>query len=77
MSFPSLLPNFVFLCMLNITIAVNHSAMTTSAGNTIFPQFFAIGNEPIDFVVQDIAVIMVVAAIMLAITFKLKGSLWS
>ncbi|MDQ3961731.1 MAG: cation:proton antiporter, partial [Thermoproteota archaeon] len=52
---------------------VNHSATTTSAGNnTIFPQFFAIGNDPIDFVVQDIAVIMIVAAIMLAITFKLK-----
>src|SRR5687767_8030535 len=58
--------------MLNITIAVNHSATTTSAGNTVFPQLFAIGNEPIDFVVQDIAVIMVVAAIMLAITYKLK-----
>ena len=58
--------------MLNITIAVNHSAATTSAGNTVFPQFFAIGNDPIDFVVQDIAVIMIVAAIMLAITFKLK-----
>ena len=52
---------------------VNHSATTTSAGNnTLFPQFFAIGNDPIDFVVQDIAVIMIVAAIMLAITFKLK-----
>ena len=59
--------------MLNITIVVNHSATTTSAGNnTIFPQFFAVGNDPIDFVVQDIAVIMIVAAIMLAITFKLK-----
>lgn len=59
--------------MLNITIAVNHSATTTSAGNnTLFPQFFAIGNDPVDFVVQDIAVIMVVAAIMLVITFKLK-----
>jgi hypothetical protein len=44
--------------MLNITIAVNHSAATTSAGNTVFPQFFAIGNDPIDFVVQDIAVIL-------------------
>src|SRR3712207_9145389 len=59
--------------MLNITIVVNHSATTTSAGNnTLFPQFFAIGNNPIDFVVQDIEVIMIVAAIMLAITFKLK-----
>ncbi len=42
------------------------------AGESLFPQFFTIGNSPIDFVVQDIAVIMVVAAIMLAITFKLK-----
>src|SRR3712207_3224980 len=59
--------------MLNITIVVNHSATTTSAGNnTLFPQFFAIGNDPIDFVVQDIAIIMIVAAIMLAITFQLK-----
>jgi monovalent cation:H+ antiporter-2, CPA2 family len=57
---------------LNITNAVNHSASAASAGDTVFPQFFAIGNDPIDFVVQDIAVIMVVAAIMLAITFKLK-----
>jgi CPA2 family monovalent cation:H+ antiporter-2 len=50
---------------------VNH----TGSGGTvdsIFPQIFTPGSEPIDFVVQDIAVIMVVAAIMLAITFKLK-----
>jgi CPA2 family monovalent cation:H+ antiporter-2 len=58
--------------MLNITITVNHTAATTSAGNTLFPQFFNIGNDPIDLVVQDIAVIMIVAAIMLAITFKLR-----
>ena len=59
--------------MLNITITVNHTAAaTTSAGNTLFPQFLNIGSDPIDLVVQDIAVIMVVAAIMLAITFKLR-----
>lgn len=58
--------------MLNITIAVNHTAAATSAGNTLFPQFFNIGSNPIDLVVQDIAVIMIVAAIMLAITFKLR-----
>jgi CPA2 family monovalent cation:H+ antiporter-2 len=40
--------------------------------DSIFPQLFTPGNEPIDFVVQDIAVIMVVAAIMLAITYKLR-----
>src|SRR5919198_5129579 len=58
--------------MLNITIAVNHTAAATSAGNTLFPQFFNIGSDPIDLVVQDIAVIMVVAAVMLAITYKLR-----
>ncbi|HJS82831.1 MAG TPA: cation:proton antiporter [Nitrososphaera sp.] len=44
----------------------------TGGVDSIFPQFFTPGNDPIDFVVQDIAVIMVVAAVMLAITFKLK-----
>src|SRR5919198_3963134 len=58
--------------MLNITIAVNHTAAVTSAGNTLFPQLFNVGSDPIDLVVQDIAVIMIVAAIMLAITFKLR-----
>jgi monovalent cation:H+ antiporter-2, CPA2 family len=52
---------------------VDHAAAIKQAGESIFPQFFTAGqSEPIDFVVQDIAVIMVVAAIMLAITFKLK-----
>ena len=44
---------------------MNHTA-------SIFPQFFAAGDHTIDFVIQDIAIIMVVAAIMLVITFKLK-----
>ncbi|HLG36587.1 MAG TPA: cation:proton antiporter [Nitrososphaera sp.] len=44
----------------------------TGTTDSIFPQFFTPGNESIDFVVQDIAVIMVVAAVMLAITYKLK-----
>jgi CPA2 family monovalent cation:H+ antiporter-2 len=44
----------------------------TGTTDSIFPQFFTTGTESIDFVVQDIAVIMVVAAIMLAITYKLK-----
>ena len=50
---------------------MNH---TGSAGtvDSIFPDLFTPGTEAIDFVVQDIAVIMVVAAIMLAITYKLK-----
>lgn len=45
---------------------------TAGSVNSLFPQFFTIGNQPIDLVVQDIAIIMVVAAIMLTITFKLK-----
>ncbi|MGI0025173.1 MAG: cation:proton antiporter, partial [Nitrososphaera sp.] len=48
---------------------MNH---TSPAIDSIFPEFFTPGKEPIDFVVQDIAIIMVVAAVMLAITFKLK-----
>ena len=51
---------------------MSYSAALRQAGESLFPQFFTIGNNPIDFVVQDIAVIMVVAAIMLAITYKLK-----
>lgn len=50
---------------------MNHTG-PAPAVDSIFPEFFTPGNEAIDFVVQDIAVIMVVAAIMLAITFKLK-----
>ena len=49
---------------------MNHTGSGTT--DSIFPQFFNPGTEAIDFVVQDIAVIMVVAAIMLAITYKLK-----
>ena len=45
---------------------------TAGSVNSLFPQFFTVGNQPIDLVVQDIAIIMVVAAIMLTITFKLK-----
>jgi CPA2 family monovalent cation:H+ antiporter-2 len=51
---------------------VSYSAAIKQAGESLFPQFFTVGSEPIDLVVQDIAVIMVVAAIMLAITYKLK-----
>jgi len=59
--------------MLFITYAVNltGSAIRT-VSNSLFPQFFTLGSDPIDFVVQDIAVIMIVAAVMLAITYKLK-----
>jgi CPA2 family monovalent cation:H+ antiporter-2 len=51
---------------------VNQTGTIIGATNSLFPQFFTIGSDPLDFVVQDIAVIMVVAAIMLAITYKLK-----
>jgi monovalent cation:H+ antiporter-2, CPA2 family len=51
---------------------VSYSAALRQASDSLLPQFFNIGKDPIDFVVQDIAIIMVVAAIMLAITFKLK-----
>lgn len=51
---------------------MNQTGTITGATNSLFPQFFTIGSDPLDFVVQDIAVIMVVAAIMLAITYKLK-----
>lgn len=47
---------------------MNHTA---SVG-TLFPQFFAPGSGPVDFIVQDFAVVMIVAAIMIAITYKLK-----
>jgi CPA2 family monovalent cation:H+ antiporter-2 len=51
---------------------VSYSAAIRQAGESLFPQLFTVGNDPIEFVVQDIAVIMVVAAVMLAITFKLR-----
>ncbi len=50
---------------------MNHTG-PAPAVDSIFPEFFTPGSGAIDFVVQDIAIIMVVAAIMLAITFKLK-----
>ncbi len=50
---------------------MNHTG-TSPAVDSIFPEFFTPGSAAIDFVVQDIAVIMVVAAIMLTITFRLK-----
>ena len=51
---------------------MSYSAAIKQAGESLFPQFFTVGTDRIDFVIQDIAIIMVVAAIMLAITFKLK-----
>jgi CPA2 family monovalent cation:H+ antiporter-2 len=51
---------------------VSYSAAIKQAGESLFPQIFTVGTDRIDFVIQDIAIIMVVAAIMLAITFKLK-----
>ncbi len=51
---------------------MNPAGTITGAASALLPQFFSIGNDPLDFVVQDIAVIMIVAAVMLAITYKLK-----
>lgn len=44
----------------------------TSAIPPFFPQFFSPAQGPTDFIVQDFAVVMIVAAIMMAITYKLK-----
>jgi len=51
---------------------VNHTAPTTSELPSLLSSFFGGGNELGDIVIMDLAVIMVVAAIMLAITYKLK-----
>jgi CPA2 family monovalent cation:H+ antiporter-2 len=58
----------LFLCTSALTRAVNH----TSAIPSFFPQFFSPAQSPTDFIVQDFAVVMIVAAIMMAITYKLK-----
>lgn len=47
---------------------MNHTALD----NSLFPQFFTSGNGPTDLIVQDFAVIMIVAAVMMAITYKLR-----
>lgn len=50
---------------------MNFTAVQSSHG-LLFPQFLTPGAGAADSVVQDVAVIMVVAAVMIAITFKLK-----
>ena len=59
----------MFLCTAIIGSAVNH---TGGPFPSFFPQFFAPGDGPTDFIVQDFAVVMIVAAIMMAITYRLK-----
>ena len=59
----------MFLCTAIIGSAVNQ---TGSPFPSFFPQFFAAGDGPTDFIVQDFAVVMIVAAIMMAITYRLK-----
>ncbi len=44
----------------------------TAPGSLLFPKFFVPGNEPVDFIVQDFAVVMIVAAAMIAITYRFK-----
>jgi hypothetical protein len=51
---------------------VNHTSPATSALPSIFPSFFGPQNELGDIVVTDLATIMFVAAVMIAITYKLK-----
>jgi len=59
----------LFLSSTSFTYAVNHE----TAGITSFlPQFFTPGEGSADFIVQDFAAVMIVAAVMIAITYKLK-----
>lgn len=52
----------------SFSYAVNH----TSGIASFLPQFFAPGDGPADFIVQDFAIIMILAAVMIAIMYKLK-----
>jgi len=61
-----------FYCSEALNISVNHTAPATSPLPSFFPSVIGGQNELGDIVVMDLAVIMVVAAIMLAITYKLK-----
>ena len=45
---------------------------TVPAISSLFPRLFAPSAQPGDLIVQDFAVIMIVAAIMIAITYRLK-----
>jgi CPA2 family monovalent cation:H+ antiporter-2 len=58
----------LFLLWTSFSYAVNH----TSGIASFFPQFFTPGDSPTDFIVQDFAIIMIIAAVMIAITYKLK-----
>jgi CPA2 family monovalent cation:H+ antiporter-2 len=59
----------LFLLPTSFTYEVNHEG----PGITSFlPQFFSPGDGPTDFIVQDFAIIMIIAAVMIAITYKLK-----
>lgn len=59
----------MFLLWTSFSYAVNHE----DAGITsFFPQFFTPGDESAGFIVQDFAVVMIVAAVMIAVTYKLK-----
>lgn len=44
----------------------------TSPFASFFPQFFSPATGATDFIVQDFAVVMIVASVMMAITYKLK-----
>ena len=51
---------------------MNHTATGTSPLPSIFPLIPSGQNQLGDIVVMDLAIIMIVAAIMIAIAFKLK-----
>jgi CPA2 family monovalent cation:H+ antiporter-2 len=53
----------------SFSYAVNHEGGFIAS---FFPRFFAPGDVPTDFIVQDFAIIMIIAAVMIAITYKLK-----
>lgn len=53
----------------SFSYAVNHEGGIIAS---FFPRFFASGDVPTDFIVQDFAIIMIIAAVMIAITYKLK-----
>ena len=58
--------------MLYLSIYMNPNSLLQS-NDSLFPRFFSnSGSLASDFIVQDFAVIMIVAAVMLLITYKLK-----
>lgn len=53
----------------SFTYEVNHEAFGIQS---FLPQFFSTGNGPTELIVQDFAIIMIIAAVMITITYKLR-----